>query len=288
MMSHDEATENLFTRDGHVTELTMDRLLLKELSPVQESAIEAHVEECDDCDEELAIARTYYGGVGEEEESAATDDEDTTAQVVDLSEERKRRRPLWVVSSVAAVACALVLFFAIPTGEMDPTPMGDQEMIGDPVVDEVRIRGDGFSMEVWISPVVDPDADPVEYGTARRADDGDALASGDRVGFRLFSVEAGDIMVVGVDPDDEVYPVYPHGEDESSARMDERPVGEDLSVAIVPDEEPGRERMVAIYCPEPFDFQTAKTAIRDEQKLDQMQSDGCSISETWLDKRAPQ
>ena len=50
-------TEHLFTQEGHLTDLTLERLELDDLSPVELEAAHAHLEACEACRQDLEARR---------------------------------------------------------------------------------------------------------------------------------------------------------------------------------------------------------------------------------------
>ncbi len=282
----------LLTRDGHVTELTFDRYLIGELTENQEEILFEHINECSHCAEELEIARGFYG---EADSVESADGKGETSGVIDLETRRRRRRTIWVVSACAAALAAVL--GAVVVQQQSTTPddaISSSALVEEVPSDAVRIRGEAFSLEVWAAPDEGDNAAVGAGASPRPVNDGDVIDVGDRLGFRIFTGDLGDVMIVGVSSDGEAYQVFPGGDGGDSKPMKPRPQGDDLDVAILPDDKPGREHLIAITCPESFQFADVEAAI--ETAIDENEGDAlaeaigesCVISETRLEKRARQ
>ena len=283
-MNGTQTLEDLFTRDGHLTELTIDRYLVEELSLEQHQAVDDHLQECDDCRGEVQAARAFYDEVSADLDefpqlAQANDDtsDEAPAQVVNLADERRQRRKLWLTSA-AAIACAVALVIAIFPQQTD---RADQPtLVDDDLLDRVQLRGSGLSLEVW----VDTDDDP-----PRRAMTGETIHPGNRLGFRLSTDEPGDILVVGVDGAGQAYLGFPHDTGGSSRTLDAMPDGELLDGAVQVGPATGTEWILALRCEDSIHFDELQDHLRDlddeaVRGLTDELPPGCQISSVRLNK----
>ncbi|MEZ4241375.1 MAG: DUF4384 domain-containing protein [Myxococcota bacterium] len=139
----------------------------------------------------------------------------------------------------AALLCAVALLVAAPLLRGAPG-------------DGIRLRGAGVQLRVYVD----------EGDTSRRLRAGDPIRAGDRLGFTVQHRLPGYLMVVGVDARDEAYLCYPQGGDGHAATAPAAPQPVDLPQAVRVDGTPGPERLVAVWCAQPFDFDDAVAAAR--------------------------
>ncbi len=228
----------LLTRDGHLLDLSIERLLAGEL---EEAEVAEHLGGCPVCRERLERAAALRPPPLPAAFGAARAAASVGPRLVGGAAGTSRARPQhswWTIASQAsaAVAVAAVALLSL----RGPTPEG-----GDP---SWRARGGGLGMEVYL-----------KDGTGvHRLSFGERVSPGDRVGFRVRPGAEGFLMIVGDDELHSPYPVWP-----ASGRHAE-PVGpapRDLDAAIELDDTPGRERFVGIQCPAPFAFESARAAL---------------------------
>jgi len=204
-------------RDGHLTELGVDRLLYDPADAPGNPALAGHVDDCKPCTDRVKIVRDWDAEVSIKPPGR----EAPVAEIVSLDRFRRARR--WAGPGVLLLAAVLAMFFVRPQR------------------DTVRIKG-SFGVEFFVHDGAD----------VRRVDTGDAVAAGERVGFRLAMKEAGHVMIVGVDGQGHVYVCHPQGGRGQSKRWAgaAEPVAIDEAMRF--DAVPGYERLLAIRCDEPF------------------------------------
>jgi hypothetical protein len=120
-----------------------------------------------------------------------------------------------------------------------------------PVEERYTAKGAGLVLEVY------RDAE----GPDERLLDGASALPGDRLGFRLQSAEAGQLLVVGVDDRGQIYPCHPQGAAPASVRVEAQAEAVELPAAVQLDPTPGVERIVALRCAEPFDLEELRSAL---------------------------
>ncbi|MEQ1504489.1 MAG: hypothetical protein ABMB14_19785 [Myxococcota bacterium] len=131
-------------------------------------------------------------------------------------------RGRWGLAGLVAAAAAAAAI-GLSSGDPDLTP-----------------KGAGLALEVFV------DRGP----TSPRLGWGDPVRPGDRIGFRVRSGVAAQLLVVGIDDTGAVYPCWPS--DGIAAPVDASPTPQDLAAAIRLDPTPGAERIVAVACPDGF------------------------------------
>jgi len=104
----------------------------------------------------------------------------------------------------------------------------------------------------------------------RRATPDDRLTEGDRVRLQLRAPLGGQLMILGIDAAGETYQTYPEDERGAStllSRDEHQPFADGrgtfgwLDVIVEFDESPGFERLIALRCPNPFDFEDASRTL---------------------------
>lgn len=217
--------DGFFTRDGHLTELTINRLLVGELNGVPE--IEAHLAECEMCRDALAAARAFDAQVT------------LRPPVSSAGRASAGRWPMY--TTVVAMAAAVALFALRPDAGSDG--------IGPPP-DEFRIKG-GFDFQVF-----------AHNGQASRAlHSGAKVHPGERLGFRFGAKQTGHLLVVGTDGRSEPYLCYPQNNAGTSAEMAAEAIPRDLEQAVRLDDVLGSEAIVALHCDAPLAFADVTAAF---------------------------
>lgn len=236
-----------FRRDGHLTDLALDVL-------VEDGSLEgtdAHLASCSVCRERLEAAAAV-----ELPELPAFSRMPAGASIAQPEPvPAPANRPWRVVALLAAAAAVLLVVGTQLGGEED---------------DGIRIKGSGLSLQVFRD----------EGDHAERLRDGDTIAAGDRLGFRVRNREAGHLMILGLDSRDEAYLCYPQYRDGDSEPVDAAPRAVQLPEAIRMDAAPGTETLVAVFCEDAFTFEGMADAV----KHDALPA-GCSLDEVALEKR---
>ncbi|MFT7625787.1 MAG: hypothetical protein ACI9WU_004978, partial [Myxococcota bacterium] len=146
--------------------------------------------------------------------------------------------------------------------------------VAGPGGDGIRLRGSAVTMEVIL--------DDQSHG--RILEQNDVVHPGDRIGFRVRARRAGHLLVLGVDDRDTAYPCYPQRPSASAVAFEATDGFVRLEEAIRFDAIPGREKLAAILCDQPFDIQRAARAVL--SGLEEAGLDGCAIDRLVLIKKA--
>ncbi len=249
-----EDPAHLFRRDGRLSELTIDRLLLDDLGGAEREAVEAHLARSPDCRAAVEAARGFD----------ATHPLSPPGRVLPF---RRRAARVWAPLAgglALAAALALVLW---------------RGPAGGPPGDGLRVKGGRFELEVH-----------VHDGTrSRRVSSGAPVRPGDRVGFAVESDRPGHLLLLGIDARGETYPCYPQTPDGRAAALAPSVGPRPLPAAVRLDATPGRERLVALFCPEPFSSADVARTLRAARAADPLPvlRPGCTQREVVLVKAAP-
>lgn len=158
----------------------------------------------------------------------------------------------WVFGGLALAAAASLFLLPATVG----------------VDDGMRVKGAGLHLEVFL-----------DAGThSRRLANGDVVAPGDRVGFRVRH-EAGHLMILGVDAAHEPYLCYPQREGGLAASVGQRSEPQALPEAIRMDQTRGAERIVAVFCDQPFEFEYVAPYVGEGKT-----PAGCATQDLTLEK----
>ena len=237
--------EDLLTRDGHLTELTLNRFLNGELDAFPQ--IREHVDTCPVCAQTLDSVRAFDASFAIAPPGppalTATADE---PNVVSLADERRRRAPVAVI--VAAAAAVVLALVAWPSGSRSPVGGDD---------DGIRIKGSGLTLLVFAK---SGDNKP------RPVTDNDVVHAGDRLGFRISSRDAGFAMIVGVDDEGVAYPAWPQ-DGARAAFVEASTSARDIDAAILLDDRGASERLALVRCPDSFSWKQAAELLTANRKL---------------------
>ena len=231
-----------FRRDGHLTDLALDAL-------VEDGSLEgteAHLASCAVCRERLEAAQAV--------ELPPMDLPLPSSLQAPPPTPTAANRPWAMLALVAAAAVALLVA---------GTQLAPRE------TDGIRIKGSGLTLQVFRD----------EGARSERLRDGDTVAAGDRLGFRVRHRDEGHLMVLGIDGRDEAYLCYPQHRDGDAEPVDAAPNAVQLPEAIRMDATPGTETLIAVVCDVPFTFD----AMADALKADDL-PDGCVLDEVALEK----
>jgi hypothetical protein len=229
---------DFFTRDGHLTVLSLERYLAGE---VGDSTVQDHIGTCAVCATRLQALR---------EDGAANHIQPRALP---------KRSVAPVYGALLAAAAAVAIYVAVPKEpgvEQDPT-------LSTPWVepaDYFRVKG-SLNVEFFVK--------RAEHVT--KAKDGDPVYAGDRMGFRISTPRAGQLMIAGIDGQGDPYLCYPQGNEGRSMSIGPTKSLTTLDQAIVLDEVLGQEDLVAVFCEEPFEFDRLSEALR-RSRLEQKES----------------
>ncbi|MEL6347152.1 MAG: hypothetical protein AAFV53_28820 [Myxococcota bacterium] len=260
----------LFTRIGTLTELTIDRYLLDDLSAEQRAAVDAHLSahpaeqaRIDEARQDLAqplpplTLKTPSATAAPEEPDAPKEEEAAPDNVVPLFSQRR----LWTAATGALAAAAALLLFV----NVDPIDTGEP-------VDTFTARGD------WLS-VVDVEGKPARV-----------VVPGDKLMFEATARGDGYLLVLGVDGKNVVYPWHPMGKKAEAIQVSTGAVVQP-TISMRMDETPGRERIIGLLCETPFRFEdvsgvlSLKTSLTPEGEEIPLLREGCQQTEVALYKK---
>lgn len=215
-------------RDGHLTQLALEQLALDE---EMSATIHGHIETCDACRRQLQQLVQWQAQVKVR----------PPAQVVLL---RRRWPGPWLPAAGAMALAALLLL----TLARDPEPTPRSPTAGD----TLRTKGAQIDFEVFA----------YDGTEVRQLSTGDVVHPGERLGFRLRTAHAAHVMVAGVDSRGSAYLCYPYGENSQSRQLAPTPIPVAVDDAVVLDDVPGDEHLVALFCPQPFAFAAVADKLR--------------------------
>lgn len=226
--------------EAHLRLHELRRYRLGELDGAPLEGSRRHLESCAQC-------RARLEAMEEDERAfaASTDFARSSAEILARFETAKeKKRPGWLGLPVllrVATASALVLALVLPlTGLFEPKGPG------------LRTKGEASPiLEMFVR-----DASGI-----RRGQDGMTLHAGDSIQFRYRAAGYGYLMIVSVESNGAVSPLYPDAEDQS---VPVRPDGEHLlEGSIVLDDAKGRERILAFFSAAPLESSAVAQSIRE-------------------------
>ncbi len=227
----------LFTRDSHLQDLALERLVIEDLTAGEVARVRDHLADCPACIERMKAIQSELASPLPELVHAgarAPARGELGRFFADL------RRYGWFAGGLGAalVVAGVALVIALPKNV-------------DPRGTEFRDRGAALSFEVYRQ----------DDGGAVRVRDGDGVRPGDRLGFRVASREDGHLVVLGVDSALNVYPCFPLDAAGGPAAWTASPQPVQLGTAIQLDATPGQERLVALLCERPVGFEQLSTQL---------------------------
>jgi hypothetical protein len=229
-MSDFETPEALLTHAGHLSDLTADRFIHDEFDGDEARELDRHLLDCADCRNLIEEMRAFdaqlvgkFGPPGIETKEATPT---PPAKVLSFP----TRRAIGSVMAIAAAA-ALVFFVVQPQdGGVIPTP------------DRVLIKGNPLTWEVQVE-----DGD-----TVKPVEPGATVHPGNRVGFKVRTRNDGYLAIIGIDDDGASYTAYPQGGKTEAAAWSKSEALVPLEAAMRFDAGQSRERLVAVFCLDPF------------------------------------
>lgn len=247
MSDKDYELSDLLTREGHLTELTLNRLVAGELSAGQQTYVEEHADACAECEARRGAVSQFDSAASFSPSAAvlaaaeAGDAADRgSGAVVDLGEARSKRRGGMLGAAGLVLAAAAALFLVVNLSQKPEPTITPNETIDD----GIRLKGAGLSLEVYAKG---------DGEKPRAVGNGDVVRPGDRLGFRITSREDGYMMIVGADDSGEMYPVYPAGSRRAKFLAGEQ-TSRELEAAIRLDDAGRHERLVLARCPAAFEI----------------------------------
>jgi hypothetical protein len=223
-----------------LSDLTLDRLALGEISDLQRAPLLAHLSACPACEgAQRALAAERDGFAREVDVPAlAADALARAARAPAVSWLRRLRLALTVTAAAAAAAAALLLV-PWPGGTLAPDPG-----------QTLRRKGD-LSLAVFVK-----HAEAEGDGLLHM---GEPLHPGDRLRFQVNSDRDGHLVVLSVDAAAKVSVFYPRSGESAAVHAGGRGL---LPDAIELDGTLGPEVIVALRCPSPLAPQLAAAAAR--------------------------
>ena len=227
---------DLYTRDGHLSDLTLERIVAGE---IDHALVKDHLDVC-------AVCRARL-------ESLRSDNEAFVFGTPPAPPVEDRRLPFGY-GTLVALAAVIMLFMNLPD-ETKP-PSGSPEW-AEPI-EYFRVKG-GLNVEFFVN----------RDGAVSRAKNDAVVHPGDRLGFQVSTPVAGHLMIVGVDQSQTPYLCYP--QDNAGRAKAFGPTTEmtTLGQAVVLDEVLGQERFTAIFCDTAFGFDTVSKQLVAGQKSGQ-------------------
>jgi hypothetical protein len=248
-----ELEERLFTRERHLSLLTLECHLIGELDPQADRLVDAHLASCAACRDRLALLRS--GRAALLSRFAAVP---VRVAARDVAPPRQSPRRTWMMAGSAAAALVLGWHLLAPEPRPASEPAAPARSRPTGAVDPVRLKGDDLRFLVYVE----------RDGTPQRLYWNDEVSPGDRLGFQLGSEQAGYAMVIGIDARRQVYQCYPGAGSGASAYRPASGRAQSLDRAIALDDSPGHEHLVAVLCPQPFEFSELR------RRLERWSSDG--------------
>ena len=241
-------TKHLFRRDGGLTELTLDRYRLGDLTEDERQAVARRLDEqpevravlqaMDEFDSahELRPPAALVAAIAAGEARPPKD-----AKVLQF----RRRMRVGAPVALGLLAAAAAVSLVAPTNELSPGPA---------VVsgDDFRVKGAGFGVELHAH----------DGAESRRLAPGASVRPGERLGFRVEGGSGGHLLIAGIDAKHDPYLCYPQDTGGASALAPEGKEAQVLNAAVRLDDAPGVETVVAVLCDAPFAYGEIAAAMR--------------------------
>ena len=225
---------------GCPSDLVLDRLHAGELPEAESRQITVHVEGCATCPGRMAARQEGFAGFPEVDPRPLLSA--IRRRLHESAPEPVGRRWLrqlgLIFAPVAAVTAALAVFMLVRHGG---TPSGSTPPGGeDSAPYENRVKG---ALGLYVYRLSDGKTPQVQ-GTVS----GDRFAPGDRLRFVVDLPSSGQVQIVGVESDGDLYVAWP-GPGSDSVRTF-RPAGksQELPGAVALDTSPGRETLYLVHC----------------------------------------
>lgn len=227
------------------SDLALDRLHAGELSQAESQQLSAHVAACTTCPQRMAERRAGFEALPEVDPRPLLSA--IRRRLHEKESEpaaRKWLRQLTLLfAPMAAATAALLVFMWVRHGEPEQPLVKTPGTSGaaDPEPDVIRLKG-SLGLHVYRL------RDGRKEG-AQAAISGDQFAPGDRLRFVVDLPSSGQIAIVGVESDGDLYTAWPSpAELTESARPAGR--GQELPGAVALDQSPGQETLYLVHCPQ--------------------------------------
>ncbi len=260
MTSHSpsEGAEALFTRDGHVSELCADQLLLGELSPAGERAVRRHMADCGRCREYLDRLEAFdrkleASGLLMPRPDVMQAAESDPAAPISLAQARVRRQArMRTLAKVAGLCAAAAVTVLVMRSQLPKYPPGAGPAPASPT-DVVRSKASALDLALYAR----------GSEGVRRVYDQDIVHPGELLGFEAFTTRAGYLLVVDIDHRGTLFVAYPARDGGEAEAIDMHRDGVKLNAALEFDQVLGKEHIAAMLCPRPFALAEAESALRE-------------------------
>lgn len=267
--------EELCTREGELSELTLFRYLNDELGVGERQLVDGRLVESEQDRARLDELRSFSAGVNLAPPAGLGAD---AAAGVDNVVDGPWSRTTKIVA--AAVVLAAVLALAIMgTRALNRRGSEGAGGAGGPIAvaetEGTRTKGSSFDLRVQ-----------VERESTQWLNDDDTIKPGETVQFVAYPRVDGYLLVVGVDAAMSIYPCHPN---EGGAALEVQPVAGELVLegALTFDSVLGNEHIIGLFCPEPFSFDDVSSLDSTELLDGWIPSDDCTRTELRLVKESP-
>lgn len=225
---------------GCPSDLALDRLQAGELSEAQERDLRRHVADCTLCPERMSMRSVGFAGFKDLDERQLLSairrrlDEAPPASLFDRVLQRLRVMAV-PLSAAAVAAVTAVVLLGRPGSPTNPDSTGGDPTTQPSGFDETREKG-GLALQVY----------RLVGGQAQQAVSGDTFHQGERLRFVVDLPTAGQVAVLGVEPQGGLYVAWP-----SAASDGKRPAGkrQELPGAVALDASLGKEVLYLAFCP---------------------------------------
>lgn len=216
---------------AHLSQFTLDAFALNALPPERHAAAVKHLETCATCRaraDELASLRQHF-----------------TTHVVPHTAAALRRAPAWhtawrwALPALAAVSATVLMLVRPVAPPVAPEEEPEYGVKGPPVLQVFAHRGE----RTW------------------QVQEGEVLAAGDQVRFRVGSGGLPYVLLVSVDGTGQVSAYHPFGADQSASIPPQELV--ELPGSVVLDPAPGPERLFVLFSRKPLSFAAVKPALHE-------------------------
>lgn len=293
-MGHDNTHQGLgaWTRDGHLSDLGIDQILRGELP--REGAVQAHLDSCEDCARRLAEVQRFNAefeagplaapawlatlsahpasaeaslppseaslheegeGAGEPQRTEPLGPMNQVGgAVISLAQAREAKRAAWsraAVGGLLAAAAVAIVVMSWPSPEPGEGSGPDRLPGVWDKGDGIRIKGRLLNLRLFAN----------ASGETRAVVDRGVVHPGERIGFQLKVQLDSHVMIVGVDERDSAYLCYPQNNGGDAQAFKGSASAVTLDEAMRLDDVLGQERIVAIMCPEPFQFEAIREPL---------------------------
>lgn len=225
------------------SDLRLDIYCAGESLATEQEALRLHIERCPRCQAEVELRQAGFAAFhGTQQAYLARfrnrlDEHEKSRPAPGKSSSFKKDRSSWLFGWKAA-ACALVTAGVVLLVTTRPDSPPQQRS---PQQAQIRVKG-GQSLKVFVS----------RDGHVEQASDGSELQEGDKLRFRLSLSGPGNIMLLGREANNTLYPIATSPEKASmfmSAGIDQT-----LEQTVELDASQGKEALHLLSCPSPFSF----------------------------------